>query len=130
SRRIQTDRASDGRDPDRERCRGWSYSDRDSGPGLGAHGGARPRDCRARETALDTVRWRVGSKRAAHSCAAPARSHVRSAPERSALPKTRGIARAEIGAMGWLSVIGYQLSDFAGAGRSQNIVNTFGSEHR
>ena len=32
------------------------------------------------ETALDTVRWRAGSKRAAHSCAAPARSNVRSAP--------------------------------------------------
>jgi predicted Zn-dependent protease len=27
---------------------------------------------RVRETALDTVRWRAGSKRAAHSCAAPA----------------------------------------------------------
>ena len=34
---------------------------------------------------------------AAHSCAAPARSHVRSAPERSALPKTRRLARAEVG---------------------------------
>ena len=32
---------------------------------------------------------------AAHSCAAPARSNVRSASERSALPKTRRLARAE-----------------------------------
>ena len=40
------------------------------------------------ETALDTVRWRAGSKRAAHSCAPPARSDVRSAPERSAISKT------------------------------------------
>src|SRR5439155_1721265 len=33
---------------------------------------------------------------AAHSCAAPARSNVRPAPERSAFPKTRRLARAEI----------------------------------
>src|SRR5947207_6131701 len=94
SRRIQTDRASDGRDPDRERCRVGSYSDRDPGPGVGADGGTRPRHSRVRETALDTVRWRAGSKRAAHSGAAPARPNVRSASERSALPKTR-IGRAE-----------------------------------
>src|SRR6266496_5101737 len=31
----------------------------------------------------------------AHSCAAPARSNVRSAPERSALPKTRRHAHAQ-----------------------------------
>ena len=67
---------------------GWSHSDRDPGPGGGADGGARPRHRRFTETALDTVRWRAGSKRAAHSCAAPARSDVRSAAERSALPKT------------------------------------------
>jgi len=34
----------------------------------------------------------------------------RSTPERSALPKTRRLRGAEIGAMRWLSVIGYQLS--------------------
>src|SRR5205823_4365515 len=49
----------------------------------------------ALETTVDTVRGRAG-KRAADSCAAPARSDVRSAPEGSALPKTRRLARAEI----------------------------------
>ena len=73
----------------------WSYSDRDPGPGIGAHGGARPRHSRITKTAFDTVRWRAGSKRAAHSCAAPARSDVRSVAERSALPKAR-IGRGEI----------------------------------
>ena len=33
------------------------------------------------------VRWRAGFKRATDACAAPARSNVRSAPERSALSK-------------------------------------------
>src|SRR5206468_12449480 len=93
SRRIQTDRASDGRDFDRERCRVGSYSDRDPGPGVGAHGGARPGHCCFTKATLDTVRWRAGSKRAAYSCAAPARPDVRSAPERSALPETRDLAR-------------------------------------
>ncbi len=55
--------------------------DRDSRPGGGAHGRARPRYRRFTETAFDTVRGRAGSERAAHSCAAPARSDVRSAPE-------------------------------------------------
>ena len=45
------------------------------------HGRARPRHRRFTETTLDTVRWPTGFKRAAHSCAAPARSNVRSAPE-------------------------------------------------
>ena len=39
-------------------------------------GGARPRHDRVRETALDTVRWRAGAKRAANSRAPPARSDV------------------------------------------------------
>ena len=56
-------------------------SDRDPRPGLGAAWGARPRHCRLRETALDTVRGRAASERAAYSCAASARSNVRSAPE-------------------------------------------------
>ena len=46
------------------------------------------------ETALDTVRWRTGSKRATYSCAAPARSDVRSVAERCALP-IAGIGRGE-----------------------------------
>ena len=41
-------------------------------------------------------RGRIGCESAAHSCAAPARSDVRSAPRRSALPKTRRLARAEV----------------------------------
>ena len=51
-------------------------------------GRTRPRHCCFRKTTLDTVRRPTGCKRSAHSCAAPARSHVRSAPQRSALPKT------------------------------------------
>ena len=43
-----------------------------------------------RETVIDTVRGRTGFTRAAHSCAASARSNVRSAPERSALPGIDG----------------------------------------
>ena len=63
----------------------------------GADRRSRPRHRSLTETALDTVRaahclW----QRAAHSCAAPARSDVRSAPERSALPKTRRRTSAEI----------------------------------
>ena len=61
-----------------------------------ANGRTRPRHRRFTETTLDTVRGALGWKRAAYSCAAPARSDVRSAPERSALPKTRRLARAEI----------------------------------
>src|SRR6516165_2026127 len=74
-----------------------SNSDRDPSPGVGAHGGARPRRSCVKETALDTVRWRAGSKRAAYSRVAPARSDVRSASERSSLPKTRRLGIAEIG---------------------------------
>ena len=74
--------------PDRERRLDWSRSDRDSCPGSGADGRARPRHRRFTETTLDTVRGPAGFKPAAHSCAAPARSDVRSASERSALPKT------------------------------------------
>ena len=74
-------RTGHGRGPDRERRARWSHSDRDSRPGGRADGGTRPRHRRFTETALDTLRWRRGFKRAAHSCAAPARSNVRSAPE-------------------------------------------------
>ena len=62
----------------------WSCSDRDPRPGGGAHGRTRPRHRRFTETTLDTVRWRTGFGRAAHSCAAPARSDVRSTAQRSA----------------------------------------------
>ena len=48
---------------------------------------ARPRHCRVTETTLDTVRGPTGFEPAAYSCSAPARSNVRSAPERSALRK-------------------------------------------
>ena len=67
--------------PDRERRGRWSRSDRDPRPGGGADGRTRPRHRRFTETTLDTVRWPTGFERAAHSCAAPARSDVRSAPE-------------------------------------------------
>ncbi len=65
-----------------------SRSDRNSRPGGGATGRARPRHRRVTEIVIDTVRGRTGGTRAAHSCAAPARSNVRSAAERSALPGT------------------------------------------
>ena len=67
--------------PDRERRGVWSWSDRGPCSRGCADGGTRPRHRRFTETTLDTVQWRTGCKRAAHSCAAPARSHVRSAPE-------------------------------------------------
>ena len=57
-------------------------------PGSGPDGATRSRHRRFTETTLHTVRRRVSFKCAAHSRAAPARSDVRSAPERSALPKT------------------------------------------
>ena len=60
---------------------GWSLPDRDSRPGGSAGRRARPRDGRFTETILDPVRRPTGLKRAAHTRAAPARSHVRSAPE-------------------------------------------------
>jgi tetratricopeptide (TPR) repeat protein len=55
--------------------------DRDPRPGGDAHGGTRPRHRRFTEATLDTVRGCTGSERAAHSCAAPARTDVRSAPK-------------------------------------------------
>ena len=58
----------------------WSLSDRDPRPGSGADGGARPRHRRFTETSFDLVRA-DGFNRATHSCAAPAGSNVRSAPE-------------------------------------------------
>src|SRR4029077_3567529 len=67
-----------------ERCR----SDRDPRSGCGTDGRARPRHCRFTATTLDAGRRRAGQIHAAHSCAPPARSDVRSAPERSALPET------------------------------------------
>ena len=71
-----------GHKSNRERCRGWARSDRDSRPGRGADRRTRPRDCRLTKTALDTVRGRTACGQcAAHSCAAPARSDVRSAPK-------------------------------------------------
>src|SRR4030095_15521482 len=67
-----------------KRCR----SDRDPCPCGGADRRTRPRHRRCTETTLDTGRWPSGFIRAAHSCVAPARSHVRSASLRSAFPKT------------------------------------------
>jgi hypothetical protein len=46
---------------------------------------------------LDTVRWCAGLGHAAHSRATTARSNVRSAPQRSALPKTRRLTHTEVG---------------------------------
>src|SRR5207248_2008768 len=62
--------------------------DRDRRPSRGAHGGARPRHRRHRETTLNPVPWPFGLGPAAHSCAPPARSDVRSAAQRSALSET------------------------------------------
>src|SRR5207249_10542320 len=45
---------------------------------------------------LAPIQSPTGFKRTAHSGAGPARPDVRSAPERSAFPKTRRIARDEI----------------------------------
>src|SRR4029450_243023 len=54
------------------------------------------RRSRLSKTALDTVSGRTASgQRAAYCCPAPARSNVRSAAKRSALPKTRRLACAE-----------------------------------
>src|SRR5205807_10420180 len=53
----------------------------------GRHGVPRPRHRRFTESTLDPVWWHFPCG-PAHSCAAPARSDVRSTPERSALPKT------------------------------------------
>src|SRR5207247_7918513 len=82
-------RTGHSRESDRERRAHWSHSHRDPRSGGRAHGGRRPRHRRFAEATLDIVRWSAGyTKRTAHSCATPARSHVRSAAQRSALPKT------------------------------------------
>src|SRR5439155_19977706 len=82
-------REGDSRKSDREGRLVWSRFDRDPSPGGGAYGGPRARHRRFTETTLDIVRWSAGhTKYTAHPRAAPARSDVRSAPERSALPKT------------------------------------------
>src|SRR5204863_6233261 len=99
-----------GGDADREGRARWTGADRNPRPCGCAPGGTRPRHRRFTKITLDTIQWPAGCKLAAHCSAAPARSNVRSAPERSALPKTRRLRGAEIGAMRWLSVIGYQLS--------------------
>jgi hypothetical protein len=53
--------------------------------------------CGIRESALDTGRRRLDVKYSANACVAPTRSDVRSASERSALPKTCHLACAEVG---------------------------------
>src|SRR4029077_8915684 len=62
-------------------------SDRDPRSGCGADGRARPRHFRFTASALDTGQGRTGQIYAAHSCAAPARSNVRAAAKRPAIPK-------------------------------------------
>src|SRR5438874_7970122 len=62
-------------------------SDRDLCPGRGAARGTRSRHRRFTASALDAVCSSAGCG-ATYSGTAAARSHVRSAPERSALPKT------------------------------------------
>src|SRR5207249_6698381 len=74
-----------GRESDRERPLDWSLVARDPRPGGGADGRARPRHRRFTETTFDTLRRLTEYNYAAHSGAAPARSDVRSAAERSAL---------------------------------------------
>src|SRR5713226_9337581 len=85
--RTGSGRAGDGREPGRERRRQWSVCTRDPRPSGSANRGVRPRHRRFTETTLDTVLWRIHHY-AAHSRASPARSYVRSAPERSAVPET------------------------------------------
>src|SRR6266487_4071266 len=87
SRRVGSVGTGHDRAADRKRRGDWSHSDRDPGPGGGADGRARPRHRRFTETTLGTVRWRFPCG-PAHSRAAPARSDVRSAPERSAFSET------------------------------------------
>ena len=86
----------DGRGPARERRDRRSGSNRDSRPGGGAIGRARARDRCPGAIAIDTVRGRTGFTRAPYSCNSSTRSHVRSAPERSALSKTRRLTCAEV----------------------------------
>ena len=73
------------RAPARERRSRWSRSDRGIRPGSSTTGRAGPRHRRIAEAVVDTIRGRTGFARATHSCATPARSDVRSAPERSTL---------------------------------------------
>src|SRR5439155_24165387 len=87
--------ASHGRNPYREGPDRWTSACRDSRAGGCADGGARPRHRRSTEIARDTIRQPIG--RAINSCVTPARSDVRSAPERSALPKNRRLVRIETG---------------------------------
>src|SRR5438128_8414490 len=69
-------------------------SDRDLCPGRGAAKGTRSRHRRFTASALDAVCSAAGCG-ASYSGTAAARSDVRSAPERSAFPKTRRLARTE-----------------------------------
>ena len=94
SRRVGSVGTGHGRAADRKRRGDWSHSDRDPRPGGGADGRARPRHRRFTETTLDTVRWRFPCG-PAHSCAAPARSNVRSASRRSALSENRRLRRTK-----------------------------------
>jgi hypothetical protein len=66
NRRIQTDRAGHGRDPDREGRNSWSRSDRRPRPGSGAERRTRPRHRRFTETALFTLQWRTRGPRRSH----------------------------------------------------------------
>src|SRR5207249_1468000 len=71
-----------------EGSHGRSLAHGDPCPGGGAHRRTRPRHYRFTETTVDPVRRPPGyNNRPAHSRLAPARSDVRSAPERSALSK-------------------------------------------
>src|SRR5207248_3492647 len=75
----------------------WSLFDRDRRPNCGAHGGARPCHRRYRKTTLNPVPWPLGLGPAAHSCAPPVRSDVRSASERPPLPEAvRGKTKVRI----------------------------------
>src|SRR5205807_662173 len=73
----------------------WCMSDRDLCPGRGAARGTRSRHRRFTASALDAVCSAAGCG-ATYSGTAAARSDVRSAPERSAFPKTSRIACTEI----------------------------------
>src|SRR5262249_29887451 len=84
------------RESGREGCHDWSRSNRNARQDSGAHGRARPRHHSLTKITFDTVFGRVGLWRATYSFAAPTRSHVRSAPERSALSET-GFGWTEIG---------------------------------
>src|SRR5438477_10254620 len=74
----------------RKRRNRWYRDDRDFRPCGHASGRTGPRHRRVVKIVIYTFRGRTGFARAAHTCAAPARSDVRSAPERSALPEIGG----------------------------------------